>query len=216
MKYFVYIILLLLSIAFAEEGMPGIIEMSAEDLAEISDGQNTVTLLELVDSGIILSLEDLVSAALPVNGSDNPIVATSLELTRGGHSGNTPYYTINGNKDITIHGYDKQRLYANAVTDWSIEASYTLPVSNVGYLTYGGTTLCDVLALESGTDYSEFITNVTINGFSTSYEYRLELNNGHVTLWAKLPGESPSVPEPKTSLCLLIASLATLYKKRPN
>lgn len=81
---------------------------------------------------------------------------------------------------------------------------------------------------KTGINYSDFINNVIINGFSTNYEYRLELHNGQVTIWSKLPSEipdepfqpipvNPVVPEPKTAIFSLLSSiLLTLKRTRKN
>lgn len=41
-------------------------------------------------------------------------------------------------------------LYNNATTEWRTESSFTLNVTNVGYLAYKDTVLCDVEYLKTG------------------------------------------------------------------
>lgn len=183
--------------------------------SELLAGQYLESEITMLTEALTLTLTDVAAPlpmAAPINNSYG--ISTVSADPRKKPSGDDTYYTINGNCDITIHGYDKQNLYRMATYEWSLEASYTLPVYNVGYLTYGDITLCDIEELKEGKDYSAFINNVTINGFSSNYEYRLELHNGQVTLWSKLPGESPAVPEPRAIMYCLLASVLTVTERK--
>lgn len=158
------------------------------------------------------------SNVIGVSSSNTNVALAQDDNGRKRPSLNDEYYTINGNKDIVILGSDKQSLYKNATHEWNTSASFTLSVSNVGVLTYGNTTLNDIDALVNGANYSEFIYDVQINGFRTDFEYRLELNNGNVILWSKLPGSSeepmnPLAPEPSV-LSLLLTSLILTSERR--
>lgn len=214
MNYLQVLCLLIFStISFAQlsDDIPFIDPISDE---ELNAGDRMLSNIERLKADTEFSINSL---AAPVGLSQ----AAPLALTAAGDSRKRPgteggYYTLNGNCDIVIHGYEKQALYSNATYEWHASASYLLPVSNIGYLTYGNITLCDVPALESGTDYSEFIYNVQINGFSSAFEYRLELHNGQVTLWAKLPGgdSGNTAPEPCVIACCAVASLLATDRRR--
>lgn len=60
-------------------------------------------------------------------------------------------------------------------------------------------------------DYSEFIENVNFNGLTLGNDYRLELNNGEVYLWAKT---SSIVPEASVSMMLLLSLIPLSYRRR--
>lgn len=187
---------------------------------EILQGQYLMSEIELLENDLALDIDTALALALPLSSTasnDSYILEEHGNDTRKNPTINNGYYTINGNKDIVILGHEKQLLYANATTEWNINASFTFAIENVGYLVYNNIILDDTYALETNTDYSEFIYNVQINGFSKNYEYRLELNNGQVTLWSKLPGNNviPSIPEPTTTaLCLLIILILLAYNRK--
>lgn len=119
---------------------------------------------------------------------------------------------LDSNKSLNIRPYMQQILYGNAADTWSEFASVTLVMFDVGTLIYNNITLDDRLALDHNQDYSEFIYPVTFKGLDSNYDYRLELNNGAVILWSKLPGMD--TPEPSTSFLSIVSMLVLLRRKR--
>lgn len=119
---------------------------------------------------------------------------------------------LDSNKSLNIRPYMQQILYGNATDTWSEFASVTLVMFDVGTLIYNNITLDDRWTLDHNQDYSEFIYPVTFKGLDSNYDYRLELNNGAVILWSKLPGMD--TPEPSTAFLSMVGMLVLLRRKR--
>lgn len=140
MRFFVLTLLILLLLPFPAY---------AEILAELEDSY----LIQQIDEEVFEAgkyiTEDMIylQAQLSLSISEMSLITTNND--RKNPTINDGYYTINGNKDIVIHGNEKQLLYTNAKDYWDLSASYTLPVYNVGYLTYNNTTLCDINELQN-------------------------------------------------------------------
>lgn len=118
---------------------------------------------------------------------------------------------LDGSKKLNINKRYLTILYSNNTYYWDELTAIPLISFDVGTLIYNGVTLDDTFELEHGLDYSEFIYGVTFPTLDPLYEYRLELNNGAVMLWAKLPDE---VPEPSMISLVLVSSLLTFRRTR--
>lgn len=184
-------------------------------IQEVSVPSNTTLSTAQVMNTLTSSSSDSVVQGPRANGSNFGGGASGGGGTGvSGLNGKNEYQTLilDGSKNLNINKKYLKILYGNDTPYWDEDYSIPLVSFDIGTLIYNGITLDDTYELENGIDYQEFIYNVTFPTLDPEYVYRLELNNGAVILWAKLP-DLP-IPEPKTGMLVLLATFFALKRKR--
>lgn len=205
------------------------------NLEEVSINIQDIT---VPSAAIINKAQVIESTTITTQGTSSPMmVAAVMSLSEGGSgkanganfgggasggggtgvsglNGKNEYQTLilDGSKNLNINKRYLNILYGNDTPYWDEDYSIPLVSFDIGTLIYNGITLDDTYELENGIDYQEFIYNVTFPTLDPEYVYRLELNNGAVFLWAKLP-DLP-IPEPKTGILVLMATFFAIKRKR--
>lgn len=125
-----------------------------------------------------------------------------------------PRFELTEGMGVTLSDSMVHELFGNVGAEWSDDAKTKLIGGYVvGALTYGNTTLFDEEELIYDKEYQAFINSISFSGLQKGYDYRLELNNGEVFLWAK---KTNVVPEASASALLLITLLGSALRRRRN